>query len=281
MCKSEVVSLIEALNLEYRSTWTLIELREILSEYKSTQSGNDIDSQISRMSRMKKGELLSHARSLGVIVSGNETSAQLLRKSRKLLEELQSEQAPESMGTTRLDFGSHRGKTFEEAFLHLPGYCEWATTTFREDPVGCYGGLRKFALWLEAKHATSGAGSGSASAGIPAPQPKAKARVKVESPTLEQVRQARDKSVPEDYDIFSECPTDESGNPRAPPQWDGREETLQAYLLETRIWKGRSDDARSNASWLKVAQKPVPMDLTNKSVHLLKPEETEEPRAKK
>ena len=32
MSKGEVVTLLAALNLEHRSSWTLIELREILSE---------------------------------------------------------------------------------------------------------------------------------------------------------------------------------------------------------------------------------------------------------
>ena len=62
---------------------------------------------------------------------------------------------------------------------------------------------------------------------------------------------------------------------------DGREETLQGYLLETRIWKGRVDDARSNASWSQVTQPTLPMDLSNKAVHLLTPEEAKEPPAKK
>jgi hypothetical protein len=280
MSKGEVVTLLEALNLEHRSSWTLIELREILSEYKKSQTGNDIDAQISRMSRMKKGELMSQVRSMGALLTGNETAAQLLRKARKHLEDLQTQQPAETLLNVRLDFGSHRGKTYEEVFLNLPGYCEWATTTFREDPVGCYGGLRKFAVWLEGRHQMAKDASGSGSSRHPVEQPRTP-RVKTEAPSPREVLKAQQKKVPEDFDIFSECPTDESGIRRNPPQWDGREETLQAYLLETRIWKGRSDDARSNASWLKVSQPPLPMDLSNKPVHLLSPEETKEPKAKK
>jgi hypothetical protein len=247
------VTLLEALNLENSSIWTLVKLKEILSGYKKTQTGNDIDAQISRRGVTFQprcglvGVTFHLPRTLGALLSGNGSAVQLLMKTRNHLEDLQAEQAPETLMNVRLDFGSHRGKTYEEVFTNLPGYCEWATTTFREDPVDCFGGLRKFAVWLEGRHTMAKAASGSASSQTPAPPPNP-VRVKTERPSAQEIRMAQQKRVPEDYDIFSDCPTDENGILRAPPQWNIREETLQEHLLETRIRKGRSDDARPNAS---------------------------------
>ncbi len=267
LSKGEILQLCQALNLEYQSNWTVVELREVLMEYKRSLKDNDVDSQVSRMSRMKKQELLSHVASIGVLTTGNETAAQLLRKARVRLEELQlsNETDLEKLGKTRVDFGTHRGLLHDEVYSQIPTYAEWARTMFREDPQGTTGGLRRLAIYI-AKRDASVSGTAPSFSEIPKPTPKVKAKPKAKSTGAsssveKNLAEATGTKIPEE---------------EGPPQWDGEESTFHAYCLEVRIWKGRQDDLRSNASWSK-----VPMDTSYKAVHLLKPEEQEEQRAKK
>ncbi len=138
---------------------------------------------------------------------------------------------------------------------------------FREDPQGTTGGLRRLAIYIAKKDA-SVSGTPPSFSELPKAVPKVKAKPKAKSTTSSSsvernLAEATDTKVPEEME-------------EGPPQWDGQESTFHAYCLEVRIWKGRQDDLKSNASWSK-----VPMDTSYKAVRLLKPEELEEQRAKK
>jgi hypothetical protein len=249
--KSEVMELLNVLGIPFRTTWTLVELKGLLTDHKRELKSGSIDATINHMANLKKPEAEQEAKMRGVFLTGTETHAQILRKTREHLMDLAMKSGdPAAMAETMVDFGAHRGKTYGEVREEIPGYAEWALKKLREDPAGTTGPLRKFAVWLEAMESASKfEGPADLSEPRSTDEPKAKAfpKAKAKAVTLQKTyasqahREAVKKPVPfkrDEFDIFTEA-SEGQESLNDPPQWDGSEETLEAYLLETRIWKSK------------------------------------------
>ena len=252
LSKHEVMELLNVLGIPFRPTWTMVELKGLLTDFKREIKNGSIDATINHMANLKKPEAEQEAKTRGVFLTGTETHAQILRKTREHLMELAMQSGdPAVLGETMVDFGAHRGKTYGEVREEIPSYAEWALGKLREDPAGTTGPLRKFAVWLEAMEAASKAASpaawsGPGSTDEPKPKsgPKSRAKAKAVIPqksyTSSAHKEAVEKPIPfrkDEFDIFTEASEGESLN--GPPQWDGNEETLETYLLDTRIWKAK------------------------------------------
>ena len=61
------------------------------------------------------------------------------------------ESMPASLASTKVEFGKHYGKAFEEVRMHDPSYCSWVLL---QDSQTCGDGLRRFNIYL--KTASSG-----------------------------------------------------------------------------------------------------------------------------
>ena len=292
--KSEVMELLNVLGIPFRPTWTVVELKGLLTDFKKEAKSGSIDATINHMANQKKPEAAAEAKMRGVFLTGTETHAQILRKTREHLTELAMQNGdPEAMSETMVDFGAHRGKTYGEIREEVPSYAEWALGKLREDPVGTTGPLRKLAVWLEAMEATTRAERPADLLGSE-PTAKAKAKAKAVTPrrsyTSSEHKQAVEKPIPrkvDDFDLFTEA-SEPLENPEGPPQRDGSEETLETYLLETRVWKAKQlqrpltpqllpsppmgASANSSSSWVQPSLPPVrpglsSMDTSHKNVH--------------
>ena len=291
LSKSEVMELLNVLGIPFRSTWTVVELKGLLADFKKEAKSGSIDATINHMANQKRPEAEAEAKKRGVFLTGTETHAQILRKTREHLTELAMQNGdPEAMSETMVDFGAHRGKTYGEIREEVPSYAEWALGRLREDPVGTTGPLRKLAVWLEAMEATTRA---ERPADLLGPEPTAKAKAKAVIPqrgySSSDHKQAVAKPIPrkvDEFDLFTE--TSEQENPEGPPQWDGSEETLETYLLETRVWKAKHQQrpltpqllpsppmgasVNSSSSWVQPSLPTVraslaSMDTSHKNVH--------------
>ena len=290
--KSEVMELLNVLGIPFRATWTVVELKGLLADFKKDAKSGSIDATINHMANLKKPEAAAEAKVRGVFLTGTETHAQILRKTREHLMELALQNGdPEAMSETMVDFGAHRGKTYGEIREEVPSYAEWALGRLREDPVGTTGPLRKLAVWLEAMEATARAERPADLLGSePTAKAKAKAKAKAVIPhkgySSSDHKQAVAKPIPrkvDEFDLFTE--TSEQENP---PQWDGSEETLETYLLETRVWKAKHQQrpltpqllpsppmgasVNSSSSWVQPSLPAVrpslaSMDTSHKNVH--------------
>ena len=82
-------------------------------------------------------------KTLRIPLSGHQTKPQLTRK----IKEVQAEREPLRQET--LDFGRHRGKTYEWVRTHDQLCCEWAVLTVVEEGATASPQLKKFATHVE------------------------------------------------------------------------------------------------------------------------------------
>ena len=94
-------------------------------------------------SQKNKTELREVCKSLSILLSGQETKPQLTRK----IKEVQTERVPPRQAI--LEFGRHRGKTYEWVRAHDKQYCEWAVLTVVEESATASPQLKKFASHVE------------------------------------------------------------------------------------------------------------------------------------
>ena len=78
------------------------------------------------LSQKNKTELRDLRKTLSIPLSGHETKPQLTRK----IKEVQAER--EKLRQATVDFGRHRGKTYECVCVHDKQHCEWVLTVVEE-----------------------------------------------------------------------------------------------------------------------------------------------------
>ena len=89
-------------------------------------------------------------KALSIPLSGHETKPQLTRNH---LKEVQAEREP--LRQAIVDFGRHRGKSYEWVCGHDKQYCEWAVLTVVEDGATASPQLTKFAPHVEPSRGAS------------------------------------------------------------------------------------------------------------------------------
>ena len=154
MSRDEVMDRLVQLGWEPTAnvTYTLLEKKSILHELeeKMTKSEmNDNTNVCAGLSQKNKTELRDVCKVLSIPLSGRETKPQLTRK----IKEAQAEREP--LRQAILDFGRHRGKTYEWVCAHDKQYCEWAVMTNVEEGATASPQLRKFATYVEQSLGTS------------------------------------------------------------------------------------------------------------------------------
>ena len=100
---------------------------------------NDNPNVCAGLSQKNKTGLSDVCKALSIPLSGHETKPQLTRKIK--------EREPPRQAT--LDFGRHRGKTYEWVCAHDKQYCEWAVLTVVEDGATASPQLKKLASHVE------------------------------------------------------------------------------------------------------------------------------------
>ena len=154
MSRDEVMDRLVQLGWEPTANvvYTLLEKKSILHELeeKMTKSEmNDNTNVCVGLSQKNKTELRDVCKVLSIPLSGRETKPQLTRK----IKEVQAEREPLRQAT--LDFGRHRGKTYEWVCAHDKQYCEWAVMTIGEEGATASPQLKKFATYVEQSLGTS------------------------------------------------------------------------------------------------------------------------------
>ena len=122
--------------------YKLLEKKSILHELeeKATKSEmNDNPNVCAGLSQKNKTELRDVCKALSIPSSGHKTKPQLTSK----IKDAQAEREPLRQAT--VDFGRHRGKTYEWVCAHHKQYCEWAVLTVVEDGATASPQQKKFA----------------------------------------------------------------------------------------------------------------------------------------
>ena len=126
--------------------YALLGKKSILHELeeKVTKSEmNDNPTVCAGLSQKNKTELRDVSKAFSIPLSGHETKPQLTRK----INEVQAEREP--LRQAIVDFGRHRGKTYEWVCAQDKQYCEWAVLTVVEDGATASPQLKKFASHVE------------------------------------------------------------------------------------------------------------------------------------
>ena len=214
LSKSECITFLDAIGIPFKTTWTTVELRQLLTDYKKENQG--ASKIMSRLAALRKGPLQEQIKEMGISTTGNETIAQLLLKARRYLE---SQEAPENLDSCILNYGKFKGHSYTSVYDGHPSYISWTRTTFQEDPLGVSPDLKRFYCWIERQQetATPGEAGSAGRANAETPPPKMKTEPKAGYPSSSRGPAAAaaagtDPAKPE------------------PPQWDGDPSTLQIFM---------------------------------------------------
>ena len=113
--------------------YTLLEKKSILHELEEKVSKvNGNPDVCAGLSQKNKTELRDVFKALSIPLSGYETNPQ-------------ADKEDQTLRQAALDFGGHRGKTYEWVCAHGKHHCEWAVLTVVEDGATASPQLKKFA----------------------------------------------------------------------------------------------------------------------------------------
>lgn len=117
LSKAECITFLDALGIHYQPHWTVPELRQLLTDFKKENPSTP--KLMSTLAATKKPQLLEAIRSMGISLTGNETSAQALLKVRRFLEQTEPLEDP---GCRLLEYGKFKGHSYSEVYLKHPSY---------------------------------------------------------------------------------------------------------------------------------------------------------------
>ena len=292
MSKAEVQQILTALGLgQDNARLTLPELRQKLMDFKNSNKHNTLEDTMRKLSNMKKGPLYAAVADMGVSLTGHETIAVLLRKARQHLEDLQRTGPEPGEETTRLMWGKHKGSgTYRSVYETDAGYIQWVLDTHAENPTGVGKELKKFAMWILRQEAENPRGfqfpdttfkapASPATRASSAPSTPRSSRTGYPKPKAT-TAPVRARNVPVPPEENEEELIGAKTEPTA-PQWDGKPETLAAFMEAARAHLEKqtkpplpekfdisSESSQSLPSTMG-GWNQVRMDTSSKRVHLL------------
>ena len=154
MSRHEVMERLELRGWEPAANvaYTLVEKESIFHELEEKVTKSEVNDNLNvcaGLSQKNKTGLGDVCKALSIPLPGHETKPQLTKK----IKGIQAEREPLRQAT--LDFGRHRGKTYEWLCAHDKQYFEWVVLTVVESGATASSQLKMFAAHVEQALGTS------------------------------------------------------------------------------------------------------------------------------
>ena len=151
--KAELVAAIQGLGEDPPAEWRVMELRNRLAELEqekgvTRQTGKtktNLQEWVVRLNYAAKKKVTLQQfmqNDLHMSLTGNETMAQLTKKA---MDQIHIQSTPN--GNDPIGFGEYAAKSYQEAKIYVPWYCDWAKTMAKEGDVSIR--MARFVRWLE------------------------------------------------------------------------------------------------------------------------------------